>query len=139
MASYEYAHSVETTASADAVWALWSDVTTWARWDGSVERVTLDGPFESGSTGTMIIPEQPPIAFTLTEVSPGKGFTDETQVPGGILRFRHELEALADGRLRVTHYVEIDGPRDMADEFGPMVTEDVPEAMRGLVRLAEAS
>jgi hypothetical protein len=38
--------------------------------------------------------------------------------------------------VRITHRVQIEGPA--AQEMGPMVVEDVPEAMAGLARMAEA-
>ncbi|MEC3980704.1 SRPBCC family protein [Amycolatopsis sp. H20-H5] len=138
MANYEYEHTVTTTAPADAVWALWSDVSRWTEWDTSLEAITLDGPFAPGSGGTMTIPGQPLITYILTEVEPGVAFSDETAIPGGVLRFGHRLTT-ADGLTTITHRVEIDGPPEMAKEFGPVVTEDVPEAMRALAKLAEAS
>jgi len=128
MADFEYEHSVQTSASAEAVWALWSDVERWVEWDTSVQKVTLEGPFAVGSAGVMYIEGLPPLDFTLTEVEPGVGFTDETVVPGGVVRFGHRYEA-----GRVTHRVEVDGPGEM----GPAIVEDVPEAMEALVRLAE--
>jgi Polyketide cyclase / dehydrase and lipid transport len=137
MTNYEYSHTVETTAPTQAVWDLWRDVSRWTEWDSSLESVTLDGPFTAGSSGTMVIPGQPPIAFTLTDVREGAGFTDETSIPGALLRFDHAVEALGEGRARVTHSVVIEGPE--AQELGPVVTEDVPEAVAALVKLAEAS
>ncbi len=137
MTNYEFSHSVETTASAAAVWALWSDVGRWTEWDAELESVELDGPFEVGSRGRMAIPGQPPIEFTLTEVRPLTSFTDETAVPGAVLRFVHRLEPLADGRLRVTHRVEASGPA--ATKIGPFVTEDLPAAVDSLVALASST
>jgi Polyketide cyclase / dehydrase and lipid transport len=134
MTTYEYEHTEVTDASPEAVYALWADVSRWTEWDTSVSSVTLDGPFEVGSTGTMIIEGQPPIAYRLTEVTPS-GFTDETEIPGLLLRFKHVV-ATVDGRTRVTHRVEIEG--DQATEFGPKVTEDVPDAVRALVKLASS-
>jgi polyketide cyclase/dehydrase/lipid transport protein len=132
MVDFEFEHSVETSAGAQAVWALWSEVDRWVEWDTSVQKVTLDGPFEVGSSGIMHIEGMPPLAFRLTEVLPGVGFTDETAIPGGVVRFGHRLEPVGD-RVRVTHWVEVDGPGEM----GPVIVEDVPEAMEALVRLAE--
>jgi hypothetical protein len=132
MVDFEYEHSVETVADAAAVWALWSDVERWTEWDTSVQKVTLEGEFAVGSAGTMYIEGLPPLDFTLTEVEAGVGFTDETTIPGGIVRFAHRVEDLG-GRLRVTHRVEVEGPGEM----GPGIVEDVPEAMAALVRLAE--
>ena len=132
MADYEFEHSVETSADERAVWELWSTIDRWVEWDTSVQKVTLDGPFEVGVEGTMHIEGMPPLDFRLTEVEPGVGFVDETAIPGGVVRFGHRLERVGD-RVRVTHRVEIDGP----GELGPAITEDVPEAMEALVRLAE--
>jgi polyketide cyclase/dehydrase/lipid transport protein len=131
MATYEFEHTETTTVDPAAIWALWADITRWTEWDTSLVSVSLDGPFEVGSEGTMVIEGQGPIPFKLIEVTPGRGFTDETEIPGAVLRFVHEV---ADGR--VTHRVEIEGER--AAELGPMVTEDVPDAVRALVKLASA-
>jgi hypothetical protein len=134
MSIYEFTHTERTSAPAEAVWALWADVEHWTEWDSSLQSADLAGPFETGSSGTMAIPGLPPIAFTLVEVERGKAFTDETTVPGAVLRFRHTLTRSA-GRTEVTHEVRIDG--EHADELGPAVTADVPEAVRALVKLAE--
>ena len=133
--TYEYEHSVETTASPEAVWTLWSDVSRWTEWDTSLTAMRMDGPFEPGGTGVMTIEGQGDIDFRLTAVQPGVGFTDETELPIATLRFGHTMTPLDGGRLRVTHTVSIEGPA--ADELGPQVTEDVPDAMAGLVALAE--
>lgn len=136
MTSYEYEHTVETAAPPAAVWRLWSEVGRWPEWDASVQSVELRGPFEVGTTGTMHITGQPPIPFRLTEVEPGRGFVDETEIPGGVLRFRHTAVALPGGGTAITHRVEIDGAEDVAAEFGPQVTEDVPESVAALAALA---
>jgi hypothetical protein len=135
MADYEFEHSETTSAAPEAVWALWADVSRWVQWDTSLVSVTLDGPFVAGGKGTMIIEGQPPITYELTEVLDGRGFTDVTEIPGAVLRFFHEVES-SDGQTRVTHRVEIDG--EQAAQLGPMVTEDVPDAMRALVKLASS-
>ncbi|TDP90485.1 SRPBCC family protein [Labedaea rhizosphaerae] len=133
--TYGYEHSVETSASPEAVWALWSDVSRWTEWDTSLTAMRMDGPFEPGATGVMTIEGQGDIDFRLTEVEPGVGFTDETVLPIATLTFGHTMTPLAGGRLRITHRVTIEGAA--AQELGPQVTEDVPDAMAGLVAIAE--
>ncbi|CRK56057.1 hypothetical protein [Alloactinosynnema sp. L-07] len=136
MTTYEFAHTETTTADADAVWALWGDVARWAEWDSSLTGVTLEGPFDVGSAGVMNFEGRPPVHFRLTEVRPGQGFSDETEIPGAVLRFHHEV-AVVDGLTAVTHRVEIEGA--LAERLGPVVTADVPDAVRALVRLASSA
>ncbi|MGW4211661.1 SRPBCC family protein [Lentzea sp. NPDC004789] len=132
MTNYSYEHSVEGPATVAAVWALWSDVSRWTEWDEGLESVTLSGPFAEGSRGTMVVKGQGAIEFTLTSVT-DSGFVDETSVPGALLRFSHHVEPVGEG-VRVTHSVVIEGPA--AQEFGPVVTADLPDAVQALVKLA---
>lgn len=113
---WDLEHSVETDATPEAVWRLWSDVPTWPTWDAGVERAELRWPFAEGATGSLTPVGQVP--FTLTEVRPLEAFADETEVPSAVLRFRHRLEQLDAGRIRITHRIEIEGPS--ADALGAM-------------------
>ncbi len=135
---WRYEHAVETTASAEAVWRLYSDVGMWTVWDHGLERISLDGPFVAGSRGEMVFQGQPPLAFVLTEVRPGEGFVDETTVPNvGTICFRHTLAPNGDGGTRIVHAVEIDGPAGEA--IGPRIVAGVPATMAALARLAEGT
>ena len=128
-------HTVETPASADAVYALYADVAGWPAWDESVDLAELDGPFAAGTTGRLRPAGLETLPFTLVWAEVGRGFTDETPFMGHLLRFVHLLEAAAGGGTRITHRVEIDGPA--AAEMGPNVASDLPEAMAALVAAAE--
>ena len=109
----------------------------WLEWDSGLVAVTLDGPFAIGSAGTLAIEGQPPLAWTLVAVEENVLFTDVTEIPGvATLTFVHRIEPTLTG-ARVVHEVHIDGPA--AEDLGPMVTSDTPDAMAALVRLAEAS
>ena len=136
MLNYEYERSVITSASPDAILALWRDPAGWPSWDTSVTKVDLDGPFAVGNGGTMHLAGQDPVSFTLTAIDES-GFTDETPIPGGVLRFIHVVAPRQEGAV-VTHKVQIEDAAEFAAQLGPEVTEDVPEAMAGLVALAEA-
>jgi hypothetical protein len=128
-------HTVETTAPADAVHALYADVAGWPAWDESVELAELDGPFVAGTTGRLRPAGLETLPFTLLWAEAGRGFTDETPFMGHVLRFVHLLEPAAGGGTRITHRVEIDGPA--AAEMGPNVASDLPEAMAALAAAAE--
>ncbi len=135
--AYAYAHSVETDASAEAVWALYEDARSWPSWDAQAESITRDGPFAAGTSGTMKFTGQDPLPYTLIKVEPRREFVDETTLGNIVVRASHRLQELPDGRLRVTHVLEVGGPEAVAQQVGPMITADFPATMASLVRLAK--
>jgi len=135
--TYTYQHSVETDVAPEAIWALYEDASTWPCWDAQAELITRDGPFASGTTGTMKFVGQDPLKYELTKVEPLREFVDETPVDALVVRVSHLLEPLPSGRLRVTYTAQIDGPQEEAQQIGPMITADFPDTMASLVALAK--
>jgi Polyketide cyclase / dehydrase and lipid transport len=135
--SYTYTHSLEADASATAVWSLYEDVNTWPSWDAQAELITRDGPFATGTTGTMKFAGQDPLQYRLAKVEPLREFVDETPVGELVVRVSHLLEPLESGRLRITYTAEIDGPEEQAAEIGPMITADFPDTMASLIAFAK--
>ena len=135
--SYTYTHTVETDVAPEAVWALYEDVTTWPSWDAQAEKVTREGPFRAGTTGTMKFVDQDPLNYRLAKVEPLREFVDETPAGPLLVRVSHLLEPVADGRLRITYSADIEGPEEAAQQVGPMITGDFPETMASLVALAK--
>ena len=138
MWSFEYRH--ETSAQPEAVWRLWSDPPSWPKWDEDLDEVTLEGGFEVGSKGVLRPKGMDGFGFELTRVEPGVGYTDETPLPGAVLRFDHDLVP-EDGRMRIVQRVTMDGPK--ANEYfhnlGKEILLDVPGALAKLAALAEAA
>jgi hypothetical protein len=135
--TYTYSHTVEADVTPEAIWVLYEDLTTWPRWDAQAELITRDGPFDTGSTGTMKFVGQEPLDYRLAKVEPLHEFVDETPVGELVVRVSHVLEPVPEGRLRITYSVEIDGPEAEAQEVGPVITADFPDTMASLVALAE--
>src|SRR5437764_2019562 len=134
---FTYTHVLETDVPAEAIWALYEDVDTWPRWDAQAELITRDGPFASGTTGTMKFKGQDPLSYRLARVEPLREFVDETPVGELMVRVSHRLEPLESGRLRITYSAEVDGPDEQAREVGPLLTADFPDTMCSLVTLAK--
>ncbi|MFJ1758436.1 SRPBCC family protein [Kitasatospora sp. NPDC088134] len=136
---WEHEHTAETTAAPHAVWAVLADLDRWTDWDTSMESVALDGPFEVGGTVTMTPTGQDPIVSVITRIEEDRAYADATEFGGVTLRFSHTLTELPCGGTRVVHRLEIDGPEAgrLAPELGPMITEDFPAAMAGLLAHAE--
>jgi hypothetical protein len=128
---------VEADVSAESIWSLYEDVTTWPSWDAEAELITRDGPFAAGSTGTMKFRGQDPLDYRLTRVEPLREFVDETPVGDVLVRVAHQLEPLDSGRLRITYDVEIDGPEEQAQQIGPAITADFPATMASLIARAK--
>src|SRR3989442_5252140 len=89
----EYGTSVETTASPDRVWQIWSDMSTWEDWNPNVSTMDWQGGFVSGSTGVMNTKAGQHHSMQLVDVQPGRGFALVTSVlPGTHFRFRCPIE-----------------------------------------------
>ncbi|NUW41938.1 SRPBCC family protein [Nonomuraea rhodomycinica] len=133
---WSFEHSAETTAPAEAVWALYADVPGWVRWDTGLERAELHGPFAAGSEIVMTPQGQDEVRARIIRADENDTFADETLFGEVVLRFTHTLEPFAGG-TRVTHRLEVTGPG--AGEIGPAVAADLPDAVAALVELAEAA
>jgi Polyketide cyclase / dehydrase and lipid transport len=134
--TYSYLHEAEAEVSAEAIWALYENVSTWPTWDSEAELITRDGPFATGSTGTMKFRGQDALHYRLTKVEPLREFVDETPVGELVVRVSHRLEPLDSGRLRITYAAEIEGPRDEAEHVGPLITDDFPDTLASLIARA---
>jgi hypothetical protein len=132
--SFEYEHSVTTTASPAEVWALWSDVGSWHCWDPAVERVALEGHFAEGAAGTMCLTGGVEAPFVLEIVEPRARFLDRLTIGDLVIRIDHEVSK-ADGGASVRVRTTVEG--DGATDVGPMVTGDTPKALEALVGMAE--
>ena len=140
---WTYDYSAETVAEPEAIFDLFRDIATWPRWNPGVESMELDGAFAAGTTGTMKTQGKDPLRTRLLSVEEGRGFEDETEIPGAgvVVRVRHALTTLSDGRTRITYSVTIDGPAADAvgPEIGPEITADFPAVVAALISEAEAA
>ena len=132
---WTHSTSIATNATPEAVWRLFEDVAGWTDWNAGIERITLHGPFASGSTFDMKAPGMDAFRSTLRDVRPHAGFVDETVLEGTRFLVSHELQRLASGGTRVTYAIKVEGPE--AATLGPLVTADFPEVLAALKALAE--
>jgi hypothetical protein len=132
--SFRDERTVPTSAAPGAVWALWSDPATWPDWDPAVVAVRLDGPFEQGTTGTLVLTGQVEVPVSLEVVVPGARYLDRLTMGDLVIRVDHVVRPTPDGS-EVTVTTTIDGPG--ADDLGPLVTADAPVALEALVSAAE--
>lgn len=142
---WEYEHTIETTATADALWARLADVATWPEWNADIEKVEINGPFAVGTQITMTPRGADPVQLRIADVRPNELFIDEAELDGVIVRTMHVLEPVATPTpipsTRITYRTQITGPAapEVAPHLGPAITGDFPETMAALARAAGAT
>ncbi len=132
-------HTIETKATPQDIWEIWKDVPNWNTWDHGIEFSTLNGPFQSGTTGTLKPKGGPLVHTQLTRVEPFKMFIDESRLPLGRILVAHYLTE-ANGSTQVTHHIEMKGPLAWfyAIVIGRTMKQNLPQEMKAMVQKAEA-
>lgn len=131
--------SVNSTASPQAVWKVWSDTSRWPEWNPDVQSMVLTGPFAAGTTGSMKT-KQGTRAIQLTEVVPGRSFSLATTViPLTRFTFDCRVAAGPDG-TRISQAIRVGGP--LGGLLGGMMSKQIadtfPALLQGLAKRAEA-
>jgi polyketide cyclase/dehydrase/lipid transport protein len=134
-------HVIETTASPEAIWRQWADVTGWPEWNGDLERTQLDGPFAAGSRITMTPFGQDAIELRIAETAEPTLFVDEADLGEIVVRTIHRAERLESGQTRISYRMEISGPAaaTLGNELGPQISDDFPELLAALVDRASSA
>lgn len=131
--------SIETVASPQAIWRLWSDVAGWPEWIADIEQIEISGPFAAGSTISMTPAGQDPVELRIAEAVEPDLFVDEADLGDVVVRTIHRAERLEGDRNRVIYRMEISGPAadSVGPELGPQISGDFPETLAALVEHAE--
>lgn len=133
--------SVETSASPQTAWKIWSDVSTWPAWNPDVQSMVLNGAFAAGTTGTMVT-KQGTRAITLTEVVPGQSFRLETTVIP-LTRFAFECKVAPGpgGKTIISQAIVVGGPLGgvVGGMMGRQIADTFPALLQGLARKAEST
>ncbi len=140
----EYGSALETSASTEQVWKIWSDMSTWGDWNPNVSTMDWTGGFVQGSEGIMNTRAGQHHKMKLAEVQPGRSFVLETRVvPGTMFRFNCRIEPAsgAAGKTKISQMVEIKGPLGpiMQGMMGPQVSKEFPTLLANLARKAEGA
>jgi uncharacterized protein YndB with AHSA1/START domain len=131
--------SVETVASPEAVWKIWSDTSTWQQWNPDVQAMTLNGPFAAGTTAVMKT-KQGTRQMVLSQVVPGRSFRLETTViPLTRFYFDCQVASGPSGKTRVSQAITVGGPLGglVGGMMGKQIADTFPALLQGLARQAE--
>ena len=138
MAAHE--RSRDTSASPDAVWKIWSDTTTWPTWNPDVRSISLDGPFQSGTTGSMTT-DRGTHALVLENVVDGQSFDLVTSpAPASTFHFHCEVRPSETGS-RVSQGVSMTGLLGpvFALMMGNRIATGFEQILSGLATAAEST
>jgi Polyketide cyclase / dehydrase and lipid transport. len=132
-------HSVETSASPEAVWRLWSDIPRWPEWNADLSQAELEGEFSEGSTIRMTSNDGEAVELRIAEALEPERFVDEAELGGITVRTTHKVEPAGPKRLRIVYRMEITGPDadTVGAEVGPRISGDFPEVLAALASRAE--
>lgn len=135
---WQYQHSIESSATPEAIWRLWADVDNWGTWNAEIEKIEMDGPFAPGTQITMTPPGDDPVLLHIAEAVENELFVDEARFDGLLLRTIHRIDRIDQNRIRVTYRMEITGAGadEAGPQIGPGITADWPETMAALAELA---
>ncbi len=133
MQTWNTEFAIDIAAAPHRIWALFSDVAGWPRWNPGIERIALHGEFAAGTTFEMTPPGQDAFTSTLVEVERDRRFVDETRVGEVVVRVAHVIEPRG-AESHVVYAVAVTGPE--AAEIGAAISADFPDV---LARLADAA
>lgn len=133
--------SVETTASPEAVWSVWSEASTWQEWNPDVQSLALNGPFTTGTTGVMKT-KQGTRQVVLSDVAPGRSFRLETTVIP-LTRFVFDCKVASGpaGKTSVSQSITVRGPLGgiLGGPMSKQIADTFPPLLQGLARKAESA
>lgn len=134
-------YTQKTHASASTIWELWSDVSTWNKWDAEVESASLNGKFAQNTTGELKPTKGPKAKFTITECIPEKAFTTETILPLCRMSISHRLETLNNGIQKIKHEINFSGPLSFIFSrlIGKSIAKSLPTAVSNLIQMAQTN
>ena len=90
--SFEYEHTVTTTASPARRLGAVERHRQLARWDPAVQQVALEGHFAEGAAGTMILNGGIEAPFVLDIVEPHKRFLDRVTMGDLVIKIDHVVK-----------------------------------------------
>jgi len=136
MASHE--RTRDTTAAPAKVWEIWSNTATWPQWNPDVQAITLDGPFQTGTTGSMTTGNGTH-SIALDNVVPGRSFELVTSpAPASTFHFHCEVAPSGSGS-RISQSVRMSGPLGPVFSLlmGGRIARSFDPILNGLAEAAE--
>lgn len=131
-------HTIETTASPENIWKIWTDVPNWYAWDAGLKQAEMSDNFDLNAKGIITSLENRKSKFKIVALEPGKSYTFKTKLPLSGLYVKRTLE-IKNGKTFFTHEVRFSGLTSgiFANMFGEKFKAMLPDVMNNVKKLAE--
>lgn len=132
-------YSMETSASPEVIWAIWTDVPNWKNWDTGLKDASMEGDFNLDSKGVITTLEDRKSKFKVVDFIEGKSYTYKTKLPLSSLYVNRYLE-VKDGKTIFTHEVWFRGLTGgiFARVFGEKFRTMLPNVLAQIKEIAES-
>lgn len=132
-------HSVETSASPEAIWRLWADVQRWHEWNANLAKAELEGEFRPGSTIRMTSHEEDVVELQIAKAEEPFLFVDQADLGGITVQTTHRVVRLDGDLVRIVYRMHITGQDadTVGAELGPQISGDFPKVLAALAERAE--
>ncbi len=123
----------------ERIWQLWTDINNWPMFHEDLEYCKLEGDFAIGNHFTLKPKGASAVKIEVTDINPGKGFTDCTCFFGARMVDTHEMLETPEG-LQLTNTLTVTGPLKWLwiKLVAKNVANSIPEQMEALVAQARA-
>jgi len=131
-------YSMKTTASPQAVWAVWTNVSAWKTWDIGLKDASIDDTFTLGTKGEILSLENRKAKFKVVEFVEGKSYTYKTKLPLGGLYVKRYLTT-QNKVTTFTHEVWFKGLTKgvFSKTFGGKFRAMLPEVLSNIQTIVE--
>lgn len=129
-----------TTATPEAIWALFADVSGRPRWDPALDWIWIEGHYRAGAVGQVKVADQPPRTLTVAAIDPYRSNADHISLPlGSHSQWHHQITEIGNGHRTITFRVEVTGPVSLASAavLKAVLDDELPRVVDNLVELAE--
>jgi hypothetical protein len=134
----KFSHTLQTSASPEKIWAIWTDVAHWAEWDTELADAILDTAFDLGAVGKLKPRSGSVSPFRISQFNAGQSYTFTMKLPLSQLSVYRHLH-VRSGRTYFTHEVSFQGL--LAFLFGVLLGRrfrmKLPGIMENIKRIAE--
>ncbi|WP_287128010.1 SRPBCC family protein [Candidatus Cyanaurora vandensis] len=133
-----FSHTLKTSASPEAIWAIWADVENWSAWDTELRNAHLEGSFVLGARGKLTAKTGSVSTFTISQLNLKQSYTFTCQLPFCRLNVYRYLSDRTNGTY-FTHEISFEGPLAFLFSriLGRQFQAVLPSVMENLKQLAE--